>query len=46
MGDSDCYGNAGAIQDALVPLLSGTKVFPASPKTDFKGGGVTVAGPG
>lgn len=40
-------GTLGGIQDALVPLLFGTKVLPASPRTDdFKGGGVTVAGPG
>lgn len=40
-------GMLGGIQDALVPLLFGTKVIPVSPKTDgFQDGGVTVAGPG
>lgn len=40
-------GMLGEIQDALVPLLFGTRALPASPKTDgFKGGAVTVAGPG
>lgn len=39
-------GGGKEIRDVL-PLVFGTKVFPTSPKTHrFKGGGVTVAGPG
>lgn len=46
LGRATIMGTLGGIQDALVPLLFGTEALPGSPKTGFKGGGVTAAGPG